>query len=175
MSDSLQPHGLHSPWNSPGQNIGVSSLSLLHGSKPSLPLCRRILYQLSHKVSPSPVLRNLQLWKGAHITCEKPPLHLFLLYGIHFIPASQLREVESWPQMVTMEDYNNSLFHREDIQSLGSWGDNINTRLAPAYCFQSLSILRRWLRVSDLASSWTLSPSFPHIQGQLILLTGSIQ
>ena len=31
MSDSLQPHGLHSPWNSPGQNTGVSSLSLLQG------------------------------------------------------------------------------------------------------------------------------------------------
>ena len=28
MSDSLQPHGLYSPWNSPGQNSGVSSLSL---------------------------------------------------------------------------------------------------------------------------------------------------
>ena len=25
MSDSLQPHGLYSPWNSPGQNIGVGS------------------------------------------------------------------------------------------------------------------------------------------------------
>ena len=23
MSDSLRPHGLYSPWNSPGQNIGV--------------------------------------------------------------------------------------------------------------------------------------------------------
>ena len=23
MSDSLQPHGLYSPWNSPGQNTGV--------------------------------------------------------------------------------------------------------------------------------------------------------
>ena len=29
MSDSLQPHGLYSPWNSAGQNIGVGSLSLL--------------------------------------------------------------------------------------------------------------------------------------------------
>ena len=29
MSDSLQPHGLYSPWNSPGQNTGVGSLSLL--------------------------------------------------------------------------------------------------------------------------------------------------
>ena len=29
VSDSLQPHGLHSPWNSPGQNTGVGSCSLL--------------------------------------------------------------------------------------------------------------------------------------------------
>ena len=27
-SDSLRPHGLSSPWNSPGQNTGVGSLSL---------------------------------------------------------------------------------------------------------------------------------------------------
>ena len=30
-SDSLQLHGLHRPWNSPGQNTGVGSLSLLQG------------------------------------------------------------------------------------------------------------------------------------------------
>ena len=29
VSDSLLPHGLYSPWNSPGQNTGVGSLSLL--------------------------------------------------------------------------------------------------------------------------------------------------
>ena len=29
MSDSLQPHGLYSPWNSPGQNTGMGSLALL--------------------------------------------------------------------------------------------------------------------------------------------------
>ena len=29
MSGSLQPHGLYSPWNSPGQNTEVGSLSLL--------------------------------------------------------------------------------------------------------------------------------------------------
>ena len=28
---SLQPHGLYSPWNSPGQNTRVGSLSLLQG------------------------------------------------------------------------------------------------------------------------------------------------
>ena len=31
MSDSSRPHGIHSPWNSPGQNTGVGSLSLLQG------------------------------------------------------------------------------------------------------------------------------------------------
>ena len=29
MSDCLQPNGLYSPWNSPGQNTGVGSFSLL--------------------------------------------------------------------------------------------------------------------------------------------------
>ena len=39
VSDSLQPHGLYSPWNSPGQNTGVGSLSLLPnpGIKPRSP------------------------------------------------------------------------------------------------------------------------------------------
>ena len=32
VSYSLQPHGLYSPWNSPGQNTGVGSLSLSRGS-----------------------------------------------------------------------------------------------------------------------------------------------
>ena len=31
MSNSLQPHGLYSPWNSPGQNTGVGSFSFLQG------------------------------------------------------------------------------------------------------------------------------------------------
>ena len=35
MSDSLQPHGLYSPWNSPGKNTGVGSLSLLQGGLPN--------------------------------------------------------------------------------------------------------------------------------------------
>ena len=46
------------PWHSPGWNTGVSSRSLLQGifptqeSKPGLPLCGQILYQLSHQGSP---------------------------------------------------------------------------------------------------------------------------
>ena len=34
--DSLLPHGLYSPWNSPGQKTGVGSCSLLQGIFPSL-------------------------------------------------------------------------------------------------------------------------------------------
>ena len=34
MSESLRPHGLYSPWNSLGQDTGVSSLSLLQGDLP---------------------------------------------------------------------------------------------------------------------------------------------
>ena len=52
MSDSLQPQGLYSPWNSPGQNTGVGCHAPLQGIFPTqgsisgLPHCRRILYQL---------------------------------------------------------------------------------------------------------------------------------
>ena len=35
VSDSLRPRGLYSPWNSPGQNTGVGSLSLLQGNLPN--------------------------------------------------------------------------------------------------------------------------------------------
>ena len=45
VSDSLQPHGIYSPWNYPGQNTGVGICSLLqgifptHGLKPDLLHC----------------------------------------------------------------------------------------------------------------------------------------
>ena len=51
VSDSLRPHGLYSPWNSPGQNPGMGSLSLLQGIfptqglNPGLSHGRQILYQ----------------------------------------------------------------------------------------------------------------------------------
>ena len=61
VSDSLQPHGLNSPWSSPGQNTWVGSLFLLQGifltqgSNTGLLHRKWILYQLSHKGS---------WWKG---------------------------------------------------------------------------------------------------------------
>ena len=64
VSHSLRPYGLYSPWNSPGQNTGVGSLSLLQGVFPTqqsnsgLSHCRQILYQLSHQGKP----RILEWW-----------------------------------------------------------------------------------------------------------------
>ena len=65
VSDSLWPHGLYSPWISPGQNTGVGSLFLLQGIFPTqesnlgLLHCRQILYKLSylvaHKGSPKSI------------------------------------------------------------------------------------------------------------------------
>ena len=63
MSNSLESHRLYSPWNSPDQNPGVGSCSLLQGifptqgSNPGLPQCRQILYQLSQPVQFSRTFR----------------------------------------------------------------------------------------------------------------------
>ena len=54
----VAPYGLYNPWNSPGQNTGVRSLSLLQvsfptqGSNPRLLHHRQILYQLNYQGSP---------------------------------------------------------------------------------------------------------------------------
>ena len=52
MSDSLQPHGLHSPWNSQGQYTRIlPQIFPTQGFILGLPHCRRILYQLSYQGS----------------------------------------------------------------------------------------------------------------------------
>ena len=57
VSESLLPHGLYSPWNSPGQNMEWVAVPCSRGSSQSryrtqVPHCRGILYQLNHKESP---------------------------------------------------------------------------------------------------------------------------
>ena len=78
MSNSLWPHGLYSPWNSPGKNIRVGCHALLQGifptqgSNPRLPHCKWILYQQSHQGSANRILINSILIKK-----DFPiPLHL---------------------------------------------------------------------------------------------------
>ena len=76
MSDSLWPHGLYNPRNSPGQNTEVSSLCLLQvifptqGLNPGLPHCRQLLYQLSHREAP-------EYWSGLSLLqCISPTQEL---------------------------------------------------------------------------------------------------
>ena len=87
LSSSLWPHGLYSPWNSPGQNNGVGSLSLLQGIVPTqgsnlgLPHCRWILYQLSHQGSPYQMTTPIGSFPGGATGQE---------------PACQCRRHETW-------------------------------------------------------------------------------
>ena len=59
---------IYSPWNSPGQNTGVGSLSLLPNPviEPRSSHCRQVLYQLSHQGNPR-ILRvgSLSLLSGS--------------------------------------------------------------------------------------------------------------
>ena len=87
MSYSLRPHERHIPWNSPGQNTGVGSLSLLQGvvptqgSNPGLPHYRWILYQLSQREAqrekvgdlPPKILKSawVAYWEKEEYPCNK--------------------------------------------------------------------------------------------------------
>ena len=99
VSDSLWPHGLYSPWNSPGQNTGVGNLSLLQGifptqgSNPGFPHCRWILYQLSHKRNPqenfafdqdSCTVASLPEWVSSQLRLRNDS-YLILLGGLFTI------------------------------------------------------------------------------------------
>ena len=90
MSDALQPHGLYSPWNSPCQNTGVGSLSLLQGlfptqgSNPGLPHCRWILSSRATREAQ-------EHWSGQPIPspADLPDLGIKL--------GSPALQVDSWP------------------------------------------------------------------------------
>ena len=96
MSDSLKPHGLNSPWNSPGQDTGVGSCSLLQGifptqgSNPGLPHCRwtfftswatkEALFKIFYKKRQRNERSNCQHLLGHQKIKRVPEKHLFLLY-----------------------------------------------------------------------------------------------
>ena len=70
VSDSLQPHGLYSLWNSLGQNTSLPLLQGIfptQGLNPGLPHCRWILYQLSHKGSPRTLERVVVVQSLSHV------------------------------------------------------------------------------------------------------------
>ena len=146
MSNSLWPHGLYSPWNSPGQNTGVGSLSLLQGIfptqglNPGLPHCRQILYQLSHQGSPQllewiayPFSRGIcqtQKLKWGLIHCRRI---LYQLSHQGYIPDKNTPE--PWQQL---EKFVQRCAHNSVIHSI-----NTCCRLDFAFRFSSLICLQR--------------------------------
>ena len=104
VSDSLRPHGLYSWWNSPGQNTGVGSLSLLQGIFPTqgsnlgLPHCRWILYQLSHKGSPRPLV-SLIFLKRSRLSRSVVFLYFFSLIAEESFLISSCYSLELCIQM----------------------------------------------------------------------------
>ena len=108
VSDSLQPQGLSSPWNSPGQNTGRDSLSLLQWIfltqelNQGLLHCRWILHQLSYEGNLM-MMKNLLIVE--HQICTR---HLsFIIRNLHkfftnyFVDETieQLRELVACPTL----------------------------------------------------------------------------
>ena len=98
MFDSLRPHGLYSPWNSPGQNTGVGSISLLQGIIPTQGSKVLSVQSLSHVqlfVTPwtaacqtSLSITNSQsLLKPMSIALMLPSNHLIFCHPL-FLPPS---------------------------------------------------------------------------------------
>ena len=89
VSDSLWLHGLYSPWNSPGHNTGVGSLSLFQGIFPTqesnwvLLHCKQILYQLITFTITTPQIHASII---AHLDYYN---HLFTGYLLLFLPLSK--------------------------------------------------------------------------------------
>ena len=91
MSDSLWPHGLYGPWNSPGQNAGVSSHSLFQGifptqrSNPGLLHCKQVLYQLNHKGSPR-LIYNSSIFSFSFKKKLQEVTSYLRIYGFFYLP-----------------------------------------------------------------------------------------
>ena len=125
MSNSLQPHGLHSPWNSPGQNTGVGSLSLPHGifptqgSNPGLPHCKRIPYQLSCQGSLTALVHNLFGNWRLFFTKYSPEINKYLFFFFciwPFLPLSFL--VFPSPLCLDCQAYQNLFSEQTHILSV---------------------------------------------------------
>ena len=140
VSNSLCPHGLYSPWNSPGQNTGVGSLSLLQGIfptqglNPGLPHCKRILYQLSYPYSItlyniSTVCCGIFWFVPSHISSKLWALALTCWYLPSFwasLVAQTVKNLlamwETWVQSLGWEDpLEKFIATHSSILGLPSW------------------------------------------------------
>ena len=89
----------YSSWNSPGQNRGVGSLSLLQGifttqeSNWGLLHCRRILYQLSYEGSPN----YTSIKKKKEVKLEEQASRWHNEQAAHYCQTLVSFQTQSWP------------------------------------------------------------------------------
>ena len=99
-SHGLLPARLLCPWDSPGENTGVGSLSLLQGifptqgSHPSLLHCRQILYHLSHQGSLLQRIFSTQESNQGFLHCRKIIYRLSYLKAHNIFCAQLLHHVQ---------------------------------------------------------------------------------
>ena len=123
MSDSLWPHGLYSPWNSPGQNTGVGHRPLLQGISQS-----RDRTQVSHiagRFFTSWVTREMQLegqefWASLVAQLVNSPMELSLYFCFNFRISLSILPKKKKPAKFCCgctkskedDNFNNSLIYK---------------------------------------------------------------
>ena len=144
-SDSLRPQGLYIPWNSPGQNAGVGSLSLLQGIFPTqgsnsgLPHYRCIIYQLSHS-------KAQENWSGYLIPSPENPPNPVIKRGSSALQADSL-PIELWGKCIAMGEAQRTL-QPTSLQSVCVY---------VCVCVHAHVLRHVWL----LASPWTSAHQAP--------------
>ena len=103
VSDSLRPHGLYSPWKSPGQNTGVGIFPLLQGIFPTQGLnlgllhCKRTRYQLSYKGSPVWSKENSKTYRISRCrSCHSPQAKRALKLEINLKVGLPTQDPDLW-------------------------------------------------------------------------------
>ena len=173
VSDSLQPSGLYSPWNSPGQDTGVGSLLLLQGifptqgSNPGLPHCGQILYLLSHRGSMFGVRDKFQTHSSLSFMSAMRVMALGLYYSrvlintfpilcIFRIPG-RIRYLIKW--VVTCPLYSALLLLLQ--RTLASKGEGIY--VCRLYCNSNPMMWAAWI-TSDTGTEGSLGDLHPLAQ-----------
>ena len=106
VSDSLRPHGLYSPWNSPGQSTGMGCHFLLQeffltqGLNPCLLHWQADSSPLSHLGS----LRNMLAFFKAPVEILFPQFSSIVLWLVYCWPQQLFPALDSYAIKATVSD-----------------------------------------------------------------------
>ena len=184
--DFLWPHGLYSPLNSPGQNPGVGSLSLLQGIFPTqglnlgLPHCRRILYQVSQKGSPNrssqitghmvKAPKGLYLLPSSRVTCHGPTRLLTVLtfsvwcstnMTLCYTPLSKYHRQITFSRNISFSPY------AEGVNGLWEWLSHTGNRASASPMLPAETAGERLGGVGLPSKSYIIKERYPDSDSQI--------